>query len=177
MALSRDDKTAVIDDLVAKLESSKMTVLAQYTGLSVKELQSLRAVARENATSLKVTKNRLLMKAMSKVDALKDSDTSLLKGQLMFAFGNEDEVAPAQVLANFAKEHPNLVLVGAIAADGTVLSADEIKRLAELPTKDQLRAQLVGTIAAPLSGFVGVLSGNLRGMVNVLNARQEQLES
>ncbi len=177
MALSRDNKAAVIDDLVALLTDAKMTVLAQYTGLGVKDLQSLRAQARDNATAIRVAKNRLVVKALGQVDSLKEADTALLKGQLMYAFGSEDEVAPAQVLANFAKDHAQLQLIGAIAADGSVLNADEIKRLADLPTKDQLRAQLIGTIAAPLTSFVTVVSGNLRGLATVLKARAEQLEA
>jgi large subunit ribosomal protein L10 len=94
---------------------------------------------------------------------------------LLYAFNSEDEVAPAQNLQAFAKTNPTLEFVGAITADGQFMSAEDVKALANLPSKEQLRAMLVGTIAAPLSGFVNVLSGNIRGVLNVLNARAEAL--
>ena len=74
----------------------------------------------------------------------------------------------------YAKKHDALEIVGAITGDGTVLDAAQVKALANLPTREQLLAQVVGTIAAPLSGFVSVMSGNLRSIVYVLNALQEQ---
>jgi large subunit ribosomal protein L10 len=175
MALSKDRKTEVVAEVGRLLVDSKLTVIAKYAGTSVKSLQALRAEAKQNGTKVSVVKNRLVIKALSDNDKFKDFDTSLLIGQLMYAFNADDEVAPAQVLANFAKSEPQIEFIGGINADGQLLSADDVKALASLPSKDQLRAQLVGTIAAPLSGFVNVLSGNVRGVLNVLNARAEQL--
>jgi len=176
MALSQEKKESIVSDLVEKLSNSKITVMAQYTGMTVKEAQELRILAKENGTTLVIVKNRLVKVAMSKVDTLKDVDTSNLEGQLLYAFNNDDEVAPAQTLANFAKTHPAIDLKGAFDNNGEVMDEAQVKQLASLPSKDQLRGQLVGTIAAPLSGFVNVLSGNIRGLVNVLNAREQQLE-
>lgn len=176
MALSQEKKESIVSDLVEKLSNSKITVMAQYTGMTVKEAQELRILAKENGTTLVIVKNRLVKVAMSKVDTLKDVDTSNLEGQLLYAFNNDDEVAPAQTLANFAKTHPAIDLKGAFDSNGEVMDETQVKQLASLPSKDQLRGQLVGTIAAPLSGFVNVLSGNIRGLVNVLNAREQQLE-
>ena len=99
-----------------------------------------------------------------------------MNGQLLYAFNNEDEVAPAQALNNFARENPELQFVAAINENGDVLDADQVKALADLPSKDQLRGMLVGTLAAPLSGLVGVLGGNMRGLVTVLNGRKDALE-
>lgn len=177
MALSKEKKDAVVSDLVEYLSSSKVTVMATYTGLSVKESQELRNLARENSTTILVVKNRLVKVAMSKVESLKEVDTSSLEGQLLYAFNNEDEVAPAQLLADFAKKHPAIELKGAFDKAGNLMSEDQVKHLASLPSKEQLRAQLVGTIAAPLGGLVNVLSGNIRGLVNVLNAREQQLQN
>lgn len=175
MALSQEKKQAVIANLVEHLSSTKMTVMAEYTGLTVQEAQELRNSARETGTTLVIVKNRLAKVAISQVDSLKDADTSGLQGQLMYAFNPEDEVAPAQVLANFAKTHPSIVLKSAIDSDGNVMDEAQVKQLASLPSKEQLRGQLVGTIAAPLSGFVNVLAGNMRGLVTVLSAHQEEL--
>lgn len=175
MALARSKKEELVAEVSELFRNSKLTVLANYSGLSVKEIQELRRDARENQTKLKVVKNRLVLKAMEQVDTYKDTDRSIFKEQLLYAFNADDEVAPAQVLANFAKKHKALEFVGAVTAEGEVLSVEDVKSLASLPSKDQLRGQLVGTLAAPLTGFVNVLSGNLRGVLNVLNARAESL--
>ncbi len=176
MALTKEKKNIVISEVSELLASSKMTIAASYQGTSVQALQALRLQARDNGTTVRVVKNRLLKKALKGVDALKNADTSVLTGQLIFAFNSQDEAAPAQVLASFAKTTPSLVFVGAYSADGTFMSADDVKVLASLPSKDQLRGMLVGTIGAPLSGFVNVLAGNVRGVLNVLTARAEAIK-
>ena len=175
MALSKDKKAEVVAEVSQLLNSSKLTVIAKYSGTSVKSMQQLRKTAKEGDTTISVVKNRLVKKAMQQTDKFAATDTSVLTGQLMYAFNSDDEVAPAQVIANFAKTEPQLEFIGGLNADGSLLSADDVKALASLPSKDQLRAQLAGTIAAPLSGFVNVLSGNVRGVLNVLNARADQL--
>ena len=175
MALSKDKKVEVVAEISQLLGRSKLTVVAKYSGTPVKSMQLLRSQARENGTVISVAKNRLVKKALEADERFKDTDTSLLSGQLMYAFNAEDEVAPAQVLANFAKTEPQIEFVGAYSADGQLLAAEDVKALAALPSKEQLRAQLVGTIAAPLSGFVNVLAGNVRGVLNVLSARAEQI--
>lgn len=175
MALSKDKKKEVIQEVSQLLSESKLTVVASYQGTAVKAMQQLRRTARDNGTTVRVIKNRLVIKALSENDKLKDADTAALKGQLLYAFNNTDEVAPAQSLAGFAKTNPTLAFVGAINADGAFLGADDVKSLANLPSKNQLRGQLVGTIGAPLSGFANVLSGNVRGVLNVLSARAESL--
>jgi large subunit ribosomal protein L10 len=176
MALSKDQKQSVVNEVKDLLASSKLTVAAKYQGTAVKQFQALRRSAKDSNTQLKVIKNRLVIKAITSSDNLKNIDTSSLNGQLLYAFNAEDEVAPAQTLANFARKNPQIEFVGAITEDGQFIGPDDVKALASLPSKDQLRAQLVGTIAAPLSGFVNVLSGNVRGVLNVLNARSEAIK-
>jgi large subunit ribosomal protein L10 len=174
MALSRDKKAEVVSEVADLLGRSKMTVLAKYSGTSVKAMQELRRQSRDNGTTVKVVKNRLFRQALSGNDKFKDVDLEGLSGQLIYAFNTDDEVAPAQNLATFAKDQPQIEFVGGINADGQFLSAEDIKVLASLPSKDQLRAQLIGTINAPASGLVSVLAANIRGLLNVLNAKAEQ---
>jgi large subunit ribosomal protein L10 len=171
MPITHDKKQAIASELSELLGGAKSTVYAKYDGLSVAQLQTLRRAAREKHVAIKVVKNRLVRVAMQQTANLKQADTGVLKGQLLYAISSEDEVAPAQALAAFAKTNESLKLAGGITADGLVLGEADVKALAALPTKDQLRGQLVGTIAAPLSGFVNVLAGNVRGVMNVLNAR------
>lgn len=175
MALSKQKKNELVSELADLFGSSKMTVVAQYEGLTVKAIQKLRNDAKANGTKVKVIKNRLVIKAIQANDTLKDADTSALTGMLAYAFNSDDEVAPAQALQAFAKTNPQLVFIGAYSADGTFISAEDVAALASLPTKEQLRGMLVGTIAAPLSGFVNVMAGNVRGIYNVLNARADKL--
>jgi large subunit ribosomal protein L10 len=175
MALSKEKKAQVLGQVSELLGSSKLTVFARYSGTSVQSLQELRTQARENGTNIRVVKNRLFKKALQESDKFPDVNLGTLSGQLIYAFNAEDEVAPAQSLAAFAKTQPQIEFVGGLSADGSILSPEDIKALAALPSKDQLRAQLVGTISAPLSGFVNVMAGNVRGLFNALNARSEQI--
>jgi len=177
MALTKNQKNDVIAEVSELLASSKLTVVARYEGTTVKALQGLRRDARSNGTKVKVVKNRLVIKALQNTSKLKDVDTSALEGMLLYAFNSQDEVAPAQNLNDFAKVNPSLQFVGAITADGQFMDATDVKVLANLPTKDQLRGMLVGTFAAPLSGFINVMAGNVRGVLNVLSARADALEN
>lgn len=175
MALTKDKKQEIVQEVADLLQSSKLTVVAKYEGTGVKAMQQLRRDARASGTRVKVVKNRLVKQAIMNADGLKDIDTSVLEGMLLYAFNSDDEAAPAQSLQAFAKKNPTLQFVGAITAEGQFMEAADVKALANLPSKEQLRAQLVGTIGAPLSGFANVLAGNIRGVLNVLNARAEIL--
>lgn len=177
MALSKDKKKAVIEEIGNLLSISKLTVLATYKGTSVKAMQELRRQGRNNGTQVHVVKNRLVIKALDGNDNFKTIDKSVIKGQLLYAFNSEDEVAPAQTIAKFAKSGAApLEFVGAITSEGVFIDSEDVKALASLPSKDQLRSMLVGTLAAPLSSFVYVLSGNVRGVLNVLSARAEAIK-
>jgi large subunit ribosomal protein L10 len=171
MALTKDQKKEVVDEVSELLNSSKMTVVAKYQGTTVKAMQQLRLQARDNGTKVKVAKNRLIIKALQGNDSLKDVDTSSLQGMLLYAFNAEDEVAPAQSLNAFAKTNPNLEFVGAITAEGKFLSADEVKALAGLPGKNELIAQVVATLASPLNDVVSGLSGNLHALLDGIEAK------
>lgn len=166
MALSKAKKNDVVSEVAELLGSSKMTVVTKYEGTTVKALQALRREARDNGTKVKVVKNRLAIKAIQQTDALKDTDTSALQGMLLYAFNAEDEVAPAQALAAFAKKNPTLEFVGAISADGTFLSAAEVKTLADLPSKEVLIGSLISTLLAPVNDTVNALSGNLHALLD-----------
>lgn len=171
MAISRDTKQAQVAAFSDLLSSSKMTVFAHYDGLTVAEVQKLRRAAREQGIVVKVVKNRLVRVALSQNDALKDADTSGLTGQLLYAVSAEDEVAPAQALAAFAKTNPALKLAGAISAEGKLLSIDEVKALATLPSKNELIAQVVATLTSPLGDVMNGLSGNLHALLDGVEAK------
>ena len=166
MAISKDKKQQLVADLNEILSDAKMTVFAKYQGLSVSELQELRHLARENNVKVKVVKNRLVRVAMGEIAVYKDTDTSALEGQLLYAISNDDEVAPAQVLAKFAKEHQALELKGAFSAEGKSLNEQEVVELSKLPSKDQLIGQVVNMLTGTVNDVTNALSGNLHALLD-----------
>ncbi len=171
MPLTKSEKNDVVAEVAGLLKDSKMTVVAQYQGTTVKAIQALRKSARENGTAVKVVKNRLAIKALQATDALKDTDTSALTGMLLYAFNSSDEVAPAQALHNFARTEPSIQFVGAISADGKFLSAEQVKALAVLPSKNQLIAGVISTLMSPVNGVMSGLKGNLHGLLDAVAAK------
>ena len=171
MALTKAKKDEVVKEVSEMLSSSKMTVVAKYQGTTVKALQQLRRDSRDNGTKVKVVKNRLVIQALKSVDALKDVETTALQGMLLYAFNSEDEVAPAQILAQFAKANPTIEFVGAISSEGKLLSADEVKALATLPSKNELIAQVVATLLSPVHDVTNALSGNLHALLDGVEAK------
>jgi len=171
MAISRDKKNALVAELSEALTASKMTVFAQYQGLTVADVQELRKAAREAGVTIKVVKNRLVRVALSGIDTYKSTDTSALTGQLLYAISSDDEVAPAQVLAAFAKTHPALQFAGAFSGEGAVLSADEVKALSNLPSKNQLIGEVVAQLLSPVNDITNALSGNLHGLLDGVKAK------
>ena len=166
MAISKDKKQQLVADLNEILSDAKMTVFAKYQGLSVSELQELRHLARENNVKIKVVKNRLVRVTMGEIAVYKDTDTSALEGQLLYAISNDDEVAPAQVLAKFAKEHQALELKGAFSAEGKSLNEQEVVELSKLPSKDQLIGQVVNMLTGTVNDVTNALSGNLHALLD-----------
>jgi large subunit ribosomal protein L10 len=173
MAISRTAKEQAVDKLSGELGRLSLAVMTDYRGLTVREVEELRAKLHEEGMTYKVTKNTLLRLALKNSPAMAKIDPTAFTGPMALAFSFEDEIAPARVIFQYAKEHEALEIVGALTGDGHLLSAAEVKALATLPNREQLIAQVVGTIAAPLSGLVGVMAGNVRSIINVLNALQE----
>lgn len=171
MALTKQKKLEVVEEVSKLLAESKMTVVAQYQGTTVKQIQALRKQAKENETVVKVIKNRLVVQALSRSTAFKDADTSALTSQLLYAFNKQDEVAPAQALADFSKKNPSIQFVGGYTSEGLFISADEVKALAALPSKPQLIAGLINTLNSPIREVMGGLSGNLHGLLQGLEAK------
>lgn len=171
MALTKDKKNEIVKELVDLLGEAKMTVVVKYEGTTVKALQQLRAKAEENGTVIKVVKNRLVQKAFGTTDSHKESDTTSLQGMLMYAFNPEDEVAPAQVIHEMAKSEPQLEFIGAYDATGKFISAEEVKALAQLPSREVMIATVINTLKSPVNGVMSGLRGNLHGLLDAVAAK------
>lgn len=171
MAISRDKKNTLVAEMSEALAGAKMTVFAQYQGLSVADIQELRRAARESGVVITVIKNRLVRVALGSLDTYKNTDTSPLTGQLLYAISADDEVAPAQVLNDFAKKHPALLFAGAFSGEGVLLSASEVKALASLPSKNQLIGEVVAQLLSPVHDITNGLSGNLHSLLDGVKAK------
>lgn len=164
---TKEQKKAVVQDLAEKIANSKSVVFSDFKGLSVKDMTSLRKELRGEGVDLKVVKKTLISIALK--DAGIILDAKVMEGQIAVAVSSQDEVVAAKILAKAAKVNDNLKIVSGILGKN-ILSKEEVISLSKLPSKEELLAKFVGSINAPVSGFVNVLAGNLRGLVNVLKA-------
>jgi large subunit ribosomal protein L10 len=171
MAKTRIEKEKIISDLDQKIANMKSAVIIDYQGLKVKEIEDLRDILRKQKVSFNVSKNTLTKIALTKAGI--EFDEGIFKKPVAIAFAMEDEVAPAKEISLFAKKNEAIEILGGIL-ERKFIDENMVKKLAALPTKDQLRGQLVSVIAAPLTGMVSAFAGNIRGLINALNAHKEK---
>ncbi len=166
MAKTRQQKEADLAELTDKVKNAKSIVMSEYRGTTVKDIDTFRNELRKEAIFTKVYKVSLVEKALAANGITAKLD---YKTPVILAISPEDEVAPARIVKNVTKSVKTIGILSGVV-DGVVMSKVQITALAELPSKQDMRGMLVRTINAPVSGFVNVLAGNLRGLVNVLNA-------
>jgi large subunit ribosomal protein L10 len=165
-------KAAEIDLLVDRFQRSEMTILADYRGLSVSQLQDLRSRLRPVDSEFRVAKNTLVRIAAERagVEGLEE----FLEGPTAVLFAFNDVAAPAKVMSDFVKSS-RVMQVKAGYMNGTVLSTSDVDAIATLPPREELLGKLVGMLASPMSRVVGVLSGPPRSVAYLVNARIESL--
>lgn len=171
--MARPEKEAAVAELREKLGSAKGSVITDYRGLTVKKVTDLRRRLRKAGVEYKVIKNTLASRAAHELD-IADLD-KYLAGPTAIAFSMEDPVAPAKVLAEFAKDNKELEIKGGLL-QGKVIDSEGVKALAELPPREVLLAQVAAGMQAPISGMVQVLSGVLRSFVYALDGYRRQRE-
>lgn len=167
MAKKRVQKESDLQELEGKLKDAKSVVFVEYRGTSVKNMDKFRKTLRGENIFSKVYKLTLLRKAMES-QGISAAGVDY-KTPVILSVSQEEETAPARLIKGLSKEIPTIKMLAGIL-DGQVASKEQLAVLADLPSKDVMRGQLVRTINAPVSGFVNVLAGNLRGLINVLNA-------
>jgi large subunit ribosomal protein L10 len=169
---TKAQKQEIVAAVTDKVRGAKALVFANFKGVPVKDISTLRRSLRESGSSWQVLKKTLLARALGQADI--KIDVAGLDGQIGVAFSS-DEVAAAKAIADFIKTNKETTLSIAGGALGTEpLSIDAVKSLAKLPSRDELRAMLVGTLQAPISGFVRTLSGTVGGFVRTLGAIRDQ---
>ena len=169
----RPEKAGKVAELKDLLSSSKRAVLVDYCGLTVAEDTELRSKMREAGVKYMVAKNTFIRIA-AKEAGIEGLD-AYLEHNTAVAFSAEDPVAPAKILNDFSKDHKALEIKAGIL-DGKVIALDEVKALAELPSREELLAKLVGSMQAPISGLVNVLQGTIRNFVYTLEAVRQKKE-
>lgn len=166
-------KKEKVSSLADSFRKAQTIVLVDYLGLTVQQDTELRAEMRKAGVEYKVIKNRLAIFAMKEANI--EGVEEFLKGPTAVAYSDSDLIAPAKVVCDLAKKF-NKLEVKAGVIEGKVASVQEVKSLAELPSREVLIARVLGGFNAPISGFVNVLNANLTGLVRVLNAIAEKKE-
>jgi large subunit ribosomal protein L10 len=171
----RTDKERIVEELAAELGSADTLLVADYRGLTNKQLEALRDQLLPHGARFRIVKNTLTRRAAERAGA--DALLVMLEGPTAIAFieASGDPAAVAKALAATAKETNVLTLRGGIL-EGKTLSGAEVDRLATLPPMDVLRAQLVGAVVAPLTQLLALVSAPLHDLHGVIQARIEQLE-
>ena len=169
-----EQKKAVVAELSQRLENSVAGVLVNYKGITVADDTKLRKDLREAGVNYTVVKNTLLSRAAKEANI--NGLDPVLEDTTALATSNEDYVAAARILCEYAEKNKKFkVKCGYV--DGGLLDANEVNDLAKLPSKEVLVAKVLGGLNAPISGFVTVLNGNIRGLACVLNAIAEQKQA
>ncbi len=164
------EKVEQISALSQKMSSAKSIFMADFTGLDVASVTELRRALRGASVDYQVVKNRLAKRAAA--DAGLDGLSEYLSGPTAMTFAQEDPLEPARILQKFIDNGGKLVIKSGVL-DGDLLSPEQVKQLALLPTRDELIVELMGLVRGPLYGFAGVLSGLLRGLVGTLAALEQ----
>ncbi|PIE61562.1 MAG: 50S ribosomal protein L10 [Desulfobacterales bacterium] len=172
--LKISQKKELVERLSKQLADAEISVLVDYKGLTVLQITELRAKLRDAGVQMEVVKNTLMRLASKGTDS--EVLEALCKGPNAVVISQDDPVAPAKVLVEFAKDNEKLDIKGA-AMGGKLLSVAEVEQLAKMPSKEDLLAQLVYTINAVPTNLVNVLSGVPRSFVNVLNAVKDQKDA
>ncbi len=171
MSANFEAKKLVVEDIKEKIQNAKSVVFVKFSGLSVAEDTELRREFRKNNVEYKVLKNTLIRRAFNDL-GITDFDEDL-NGPTSVAFG-ADETGASKVIIDAVKKYQDKVSVKSAYVDGGKVDANGVKALAAMPSKEELIAKMLGSMQAPLTNFVGVLSAMPRSLVIALNAIAEK---
>ncbi len=172
--MNRTEKQAFVDDFREKVQEAPVLYLTDFSGLDVKSMTLLRQQLKASGAEYLVVKNRLVKLAVADVD-IPDISEALL-GPTGVVLGYGGVVEPAKVVSDFAKEHDDKPVFKLGILDKKIVSAVEIQRLAKLPPREQLLAELAGALEAPMAALVSALEGKVQEVAGLLDALREQKE-
>jgi large subunit ribosomal protein L10 len=171
MPKTRAQKEQIVSELSDDFGRMKGAVFTSISGYTMPDADGLRAKGRDVGVKFMVAKKTLLTRALKNAGI--EIDRGQLEGSVLTAVGLEDEISAAKIVSAFLKDREGMKILGGIM-EGKLIDAAAVKTLARLPGKQELLGKLVGSINAPVSGFVNVLAGNLRGLVTVLNTVKDK---
>ena len=169
--MKREDKSKVIADLNQRMRQAKVAILTRFVGLNVGKMTQLRRELRKASVEYRIVKNTLLRLAIQGTE--KELLGSKIEGPVAVAWSNADPVAPARVLAKFAKDYAQLQILVAYS-DGRLWGPAEIQQWVNLPSLEELRGKILGLIQAPASRLVRLIGTPSTGLARVLKAKSEQ---
>ena len=165
--MNKDEKRAIIERLTEQIRESTAMIVTDYRGLTVAQTAELRRAVREAGASFQVAKNTLARQAAEQAE--RPTLIEFLEGPTAIAFISDDPAPVAKKLAEVARSTRILAVKGGVM-DGITLTADQVKRLGDLPPRDVLLSQLLGTVVAPMQQTVGLMAAPLRELVALLDA-------
>ena len=165
MPKTREQKKEIIENLKRDFENQKIAIFVDIKGISAKELFDLREKLKEKTSLLKVVKKTLLEIAAKEKKI--DLDFDKLKGQLALVFGFDDPIFSSKTVNQFSSKNENLKILGAFF-ENRFISKEEVIELAKLSSREEILAQLVGSISSPISRFVNALQSNIKGLIFIL---------
>jgi len=174
VAIKLDEKRAIVAEVAEVAGSAYSAVLAEYSGISVEDMTVLRKQAREGGVYLRVVRNTLAHRAVQDTDF--ECIQPALTGPIILAFSQEDPGAAARIVKEFVKENDNLV-VKAVSVGGELLPAEDLEKLAKLPTYDQAISMLMSVMQAPIGKFVRTLAEPHAKLVRTFAAVRDQKEA
>lgn len=164
--LSKTKKTKIVEELIDRLKRQKITILSDFSGVSVSKFQTLRRLLKKDQAEYKVAKKTLFDRAFQEAGV--NLKTKKLQGEIGATFGYGDETAPAKALFKFSKKNETFKILGGILGN-RLLNTKEVLLLAKLPSREVLLGQLLGVLQSPVRGLVTVLEGNIKNLVVLLN--------
>ncbi len=165
MALTREQKQKVIEDIKEKINRQKAIVFVVIEGLKAEELFELRKELKGKDCLLTVIKKTLADKVFKENKI--NSNIEEMVGQLALVFGFKDQISSAKISYKFSRKNKKLKILGGLF-ENSFINTEEVVNLAKIPSREELLAKVVGSIASPISRFVNVLQGNIKGLINVL---------
>lgn len=173
--MKRTDKEQFVSDFRTRLTESSVLYLADFSGLDVKSITNLRSSLRESGAEFVVVKNRLAKLALADLDI--PDLTEHLTGPTGFILSAENAAEPAKAVSDFAKEHKDRPVFKVGVLDAKLLDAAAIEKIAKLPSREQLEAELVGVFEAPMANLVRAMEGLTQEMAGLLEALKEKQET
>ena len=168
----RPEKQFLLDEIKDKIVGSKAIVIASYKKLEPNAASTFRTNLAKSGGSLEVVKKRVLIKAAEVAGVA--LDPALLQGHIVVVFANDDPIQTTKVVFQFSKENEQVLEVLAGRFDGALCSANDVEQISQLPSKDEMRAQFLSTLEAPLSQTLSVVEALLTSVMHCLDNKSQQ---